>query len=144
MSVWWLVRFFHVGAAILWVGGQLALSLIVRPAAATTLAPEDRTALFVEAGRRFGRVATLALMPVLLASGLALAWHRGVTLGSFTRPGYGSILGTKVVLALVSFGLAALHGLVATRGEATSTRWVGIAGVAVSSLVVLLAVSLVP
>lgn len=143
-SVWWILRFLHVGAAILWVGGQLALTLVVRPAAAITLDDEARTELFVEAGRRFGRLATLALMPVLLATGLALAWHRGVQLASLGRPGYGTILGTKIVLAFVSFGLAAVHGVAAGRSSPGVARVVGIAGALVSLVVVLLATALVP
>lgn len=141
---WSLVRFLHVTAAILWVGGQLTLSLVVRPAAADTLDGDRRREFFTAAGRRFGRVSTVILMPVLLATGLALASHRGVTFGALALPGYGVTLGIKIVLAFVSFGLAAAHGIIATRGHTAGSRFLGIAGALVSVAVVLLATSLVP
>lgn len=139
-----MIRFLHVGAAILWVGGQLALSLVVRPAAVETLETEARGVLFTAAGRRFGRIATMALMPLLLASGIALAWHRGVNLGALARPGYGSTLAVKIGIALASFVLAGVHGIAATRASSSVSRAVGIAGAVVSLAVVLVATSLVP
>lgn len=106
LSAWATVRFLHVLSAVLWVGGQLTLSLIVRPAAVRALDAEQRSDLFTLAGTRFARLSTLLLIPVLLGSGLALAWHRGVDFGMLTLPGYGLTLGIKITLALVSLALA--------------------------------------
>lgn len=142
MSIWTVIRFLHVSSAIIWVGGQLTLSLVVRPAAAA-VGLEERSELFTEAGRRFGRIALIGLMPLLLSTGLALAFHRGVTFGALARPGYGSTLGAKVAFALVSFGLAAAHGVAATR-TGGAARAVGLAAAVVSLIVVALATSLVP
>ena len=143
ISVWAIVRFLHVISAVLWVGGQLTLSLIVRPAAVTALDAERRSELFTLAGTRFARLSTLVLMPMLLGSGLALAWHRGVDFGMLTLPGYGLMLGVKITLAFVSLALAVLHGIVVSR-QGGVARAIGIAGLAVSVTVVLLATSLVP
>jgi hypothetical protein len=41
----------------------------------------------LRAARRFGNLANIALLPLLLVTGTALAWHRGVTFGSSTSPG---------------------------------------------------------
>lgn len=42
---WWsLVRFAHVTGAVLWVGGQLALSLVILPLARRLLPRSPRTA----------------------------------------------------------------------------------------------------
>jgi uncharacterized membrane protein len=143
-SVWPVVRFVHLVAAILWVGGQLTLALVVRGALESTIEdPAGRTAVFIEAGRRFGRIATLVLIPVLLASGIALMWHRGVDLGVFALPGYGTTLGVKIVLALASFVLAGVHGVIAVRGNRRMSRAVGITGAVVSLVVVYLAAALV-
>lgn len=145
MVSWWtVVRFAHVISAVLWVGGQLTLSIVVRRAAADTLEDRSRTELFERMGRVFGRIATFALMPVLLGSGLALIYHRGVALEAFTVGSYGQILTAKVLLAFVSFALAAIHGVVATRGSNRASRLVGIGGGVVSVVVVLLATALVP
>ena len=143
-SVWPAVRFVHLVAAILWVGGQLTLALVVRGAVESGIEDRDRrTAVFVEAGRRFGRIATLVLIPLLLASGIALAWHRGVDLGVFALPGYGTALGVKIALAFVSFVLAGVHGFIAMRGNRRMSRILGMVGLVVSLVIVYLAAALV-
>ena len=143
-DVWTIVRFLHVGSAILWVGGQLTLSLVVRPVAAGLFDPDTRVDLVTALGARFGRIATVGLIPTLLASGLSLAYHRGVTLAALSLPGYGTVLGVKIFLALISFALAAAHGMAAVHASAAAVRAVAIAGATVSLAVVGLAVSLVP
>lgn len=143
-DLWTLVRFLHVTAAILWVGGQLTLSLLVRPVAGRLFDENTRRLLISALGGAFGRLAALGLIPVLLATGIALIHHRGVTLGYLGTAGYGSTLTAKIFLALVSFGLATVHGMTAGRASTTAARWVGIAGSAVSVAVVALAVRLVP
>lgn len=50
----------------------------------------------------------------------------------------------KIALALVSFGLAAVHGMTAIRSSSRTVRMVGVTGLVVSLTVVALAVSLVP
>lgn len=142
---WWsLVRFAHVLSAVLWVGGQLTLSIVVRRAAVETLEDETRSTLFTTVGRSFGRMANFVLMPVLLGTGLALIYHRGVDIGALSVGSYGQILTVKIILAFVSFGLAALHGAMATRASAGASRAIGITGGLVSVVVVLLATALVP
>src|SRR5690606_28261362 len=123
---------------------QLTLSLIVRPVTTRLMDDESRRELVSALGSRFGRTAAVGLAPLLLASGLALTYHRGVTFGAFTMGGYGTTLGIKIVLALVSFGLAAAHGMTAVRSSSRAVRIVGMTGTIVSLLVVVLAVSLVP
>ncbi len=141
---WTVVRFFHVGAAILWVGGQLTLSLVVRPVSARLMDDAARRHLVSALGSRFGRLATFGLIPILLGSGLALAYHRGVTLAGLASPGYGTALSVKIALALSSFGLAAIHGMTAVRSSAGAARTIGVTGAVVSVAVVAVAVSLVP
>ena len=145
MSVtWWsLVRFVHVLAAMGWVGGQLLLSAVVLPVLRHRLDPEVRAPLVRATATRFAVVANVALLPVLLASGIALAWHRGVTLGTFDDPGYGRLLGIKLVLVVISIGLAAVHGVLATSRPRTA-RPLGIAGLASSMGIVVFATALVP
>jgi putative copper export protein len=141
---WWsLVRFVHVLAAMGWVGGQLLLSAVVLPVLRGRLEPEVRGPLVRATATRFAVVANVALLPVLLASGIALAWHRGVTLGTFDEPGYGRLLGIKLVLVVVSIGLAAVHGVLATSRPRTA-RPLGIAGLASSMAIVVFATALVP
>lgn len=118
--------------------------MILRPAASETLGEEPRRQLFLAAGRRFARISTVALAPILLATGLALTYHRGVRMKSFLISSYAMTLGWKIGLAMVSFALAAAHGWAATRAGASTVRVVGITGVLVSIGVVITAAALVP
>ncbi len=141
--MWSLVRFLHVVAAMVWVGGQLLLSGVVLPVLRSHLDAETRAPLVGATARRFAAVANIVVLPVSLATGLALAWHRGVALESFSRPGYGRLLSIKLVLVLVAVVMAALHGVLAGRdpGKARSTA---IGALGASLLVVVFATALVP
>ncbi|HLU32152.1 MAG TPA: hypothetical protein VK088_10350 [Acidimicrobiia bacterium] len=143
-DIWWIARFLHVASAVVWVGAQLTLSLLVRPVLVQRFDQARRIEVSTALGARFGRFSSFVLIPVLLASGLALIYHRGVTFGLLGSAGYGTTLATKIVLALVSFGLAIAHGMVAARSSARAIRIIGIVGVVISLAVVALATSLVP
>jgi hypothetical protein len=102
---WALVRFAHVAGAALWVGGQLALSLVILPLARRLLAPDTKDRFTAEAGRRFGMLTGALFLPVQLGTGLAMAWHKGVTWASLAEPGHGRTLAVKLALfALVTAG----------------------------------------
>jgi putative copper export protein len=140
---WSLVRFVHVVAAMGWVGGQLLLSGVVFPVLRAQLGPAERTPLVRATARRFALVANIVLLPTLIATGIALAWHRGVTFGSFDDPGYGRLLGIKLVLVATSVALAAVHGVLAM-SRPRLARPMAIAGVASSLAIVVFATALVP
>lgn len=143
VSGWSLIRFVHVLAAMGWVGGQLLLSTVVLPVLRQQLEPALRGPLIRQTATRFAFVANTTLLPLLLVTGVALAWHRGVTLGTFDQGGYGRLLGIKLVLVVVSVALAASHGIVASRRPRTA-RPLGIAGLASSIAIVVFATALVP
>lgn len=143
VSGWSLVRFLHVLAAMGWVGGQLLLSVVVLPVLRAALPPELRGPVIRQAAQRFAVVANAVLLPVLLVTGITLAWHRGVTLGSLDDAGYGRLLGTKLVLVLMSIVLAAVHGMIALRNPRRA-RPLAIAGLATSIGIVVFATALVP
>lgn len=143
VSGWSLIRFVHVLGAMGWVGGQLLLSIVVLPVLRQHLEPALRGPLIRQTATRFAVVANTTLLPLLLVTGVALAWHRGVTLGTFNDGGYGRLLGIKLVLVVVSVALAAVHGIVATRRPRTA-RPLGIAGLASSIAIVVFATALVP
>jgi putative copper export protein len=145
MSVdgWSLVRFAHVLAAMAWVGGQLLLSFVVLPALRGALQPSVLGPVIRATAMRFAVLANVVLLPTLLATGIALAWHRGVTFGSFDDPGYGRLLGIKLAFVVASVGLAAVHGVVATR-QPRRARPLAHAGLASSVAIVVFATALVP
>jgi putative copper export protein len=143
VNTWSLVRFVHVTAAMGWVGGQLLLSGVVLPVLRRHLGPELRAPLVHATARRFALLANVALLPALLASGLALAWHRGVTMDSFSSPGYGRLLAIKLTLVVLSIVLAAAHGIVASR-RPRGSRPLAVTGLGVSLGIVVFATALVP
>jgi uncharacterized membrane protein len=66
-----LMKFFHVLAAITWLGGVSFMLFALRPAAAELMAPPQRLPLIAQVLHRFFRVVWPAI-GVLLLSGLAM------------------------------------------------------------------------
>lgn len=137
------LRFLHVLAAIGWVGGQLLLSLVVLPVLRRSLDPATREELVRSTARRFGFLLLGGFLPLAVVTGVALAFHRGVTLGSFGQPGYGRLLAAKIVLVVVMVAIGGVHGVLAARSPGAA-RVLGVAGLATSLAVVFLATALVP
>jgi putative copper export protein len=144
ITVWALVRFVHVVLAMAWVGGQLLLSLLVLPVLRRRLDAATRAPLTREVGIRFGVFTVAVFLPLQVLTGLAPAAHRGVTLRSLAAPGYGRILGAKVVLFAVVLLVSGAHGVAVGRGQDRLARLLGIATLLGSVGVVLLATALVP
>jgi putative copper export protein len=143
VSPWSLIRFLHVLAAMGWVGGQLALSAVVLPVLRRRLSPRQRGPLVRETALRFAAVANMALLPMLVVTGVALAWHRGVTPASLNDPGYGRTLAIKLVFVVLSVLLAGAHGFIAVQ-HPKRARPLAIAGLASSVVIVVFATALVP
>lgn len=142
VGLWSLVRFAHVAGAALWVGGQLALSLVVLPLARHLLAPDAKDRFTAAAGRRFGLLTGAVFLPVQLGTGWAMAWHRGVTWASLAEPGYGRTLATKLALFVVVMLAAAGHGIAHAGGRAALARALAVVSLVGSLGVVLLATAL--
>ena len=143
LTGWSLVRFVHVLSAMCWVGGQLTLSLLVLPALRAGLDPDLGRPIVRKTATRFGLVANVVLLPVLLGTGLALAAHRHVGWSTLAEGGYGRLLSIKLTLVLVSIALAGVHGVLASR-QAAGARAVALASLASSVGVVVFATALVP
>lgn len=139
---WSLVRFAHVAGAALWVGGQLALSLVVLPLARRLLAPDAKDRFTAEAGRRFGMLTGALFLPVQLGTGIAMAWHKGVTWASLAEPGYGRTLAAKLALFVLVMAAAAGHGIAHARHRAGPARALAVVSLVGSLGVVLLATAL--
>jgi uncharacterized membrane protein len=138
------VRFVHVLSAMVWVGGQLLLSLLVLPVLRRRLDAASRVLLTREVGVRFGIFTVAVFLPLQIASGIALAAHRGLTVSDLAQPGYGRTLGEKVTLFAAVLLISGLHSVAVGRGQDRLVRVVGIATLLGSVGVVLLATTLVP
>ncbi|MGW0810591.1 hypothetical protein [Nonomuraea sp. NPDC002799] len=142
MTWWTVVRFLHVLGAALWVGGQLAVSLVVLPLARRLLDERRRGEMLNAVGRRFGLITVAAFLPVQLATGVALAWHKGVTWAALAEPGYGRILAAKLLLFCAVMAMAGLHGWATGAGRPLLARSMAISSLIGSLGVVLLATAL--
>lgn len=98
MDTWTLIRFLHLLAMALFVGGQLVLVAAIVPAARR----QPDSTLMPSVARRFGVVSLIALA-VLVATGIAMAGH-------FGRWADGT-LQLKLTLLVVVGLLLALHAL---------------------------------
>ncbi|MGW0207121.1 hypothetical protein ACWDZ8_15385 [Streptomyces sp. NPDC003233] len=141
-SLWSLVRFLHVTGAVLWVGGQLALTLVVLPLARRMLSAEARDRFAADAGRWFGLLTGTVFLPVQPGTGWAMAWHKGVTWASLAEPGYGRTLATKLGLFVLVMLAAAGHGVAYSKGRAELARALAVVSLVGSLGVVLLATAL--
>ena len=90
-------------------------------------------------GRAFGVATTTVLLPLLVVSGLLLAWHHGVRLRTLETTTYGIVLAVKMALVVAVFALGAVHGIVARRRSPVLSRGIALATLALSVLIVLLA-----
>lgn len=144
LDEWALVRFLHVVGAITWLGGQLAISAMVLPVARRWLDATDRAAVMQALGIRFGKLTITALIPVQVVTGVALAWHKGVTIASLAEPGYGRTLAGKLVAFVLVMLAAGLHGWAkaAGPGRAGLARALAISSLIGSFVIVLLATAL--
>ena len=138
------MRFVHVLSAMVWVGGQLLLSLLVLPVLRRRLDAASRAPLTREVGVRFGIFTVAIFLPLQIASGIALAAHRGLTVPDLAEPGYGRTLGEKVTLFAVVLLISGVHGMAVGRGQDRLARVLAIATLLGSVGVVLLATALVP
>ncbi len=142
IDVWTIVRFLHIIGAILWIGGQMTFALVVTPALKQVEEGDERVfAVQTAVARRFGNVVSWVGIPVQLATGFALSF-RVFDLGKGTIPAYGFWLGFKIILFLAAIIIAAVHGIMASRGVSGRTRLLADTGMVVSFGILLIAVTL--
>jgi uncharacterized membrane protein len=143
MLGWWsLVRFVHVVSAMVWVGGQLTISAMLLPVVRRTLDLDGRASVLTGVGRRFGRFTVAVFIPLQVSSGIALAWHKGVTIPSLADPGYGRTLAAKLVAFVLVMLAAGVHGWAMGTRRQTLARALAIASLVGSLAIVLLATAL--
>jgi len=143
MLGWWsLVRFAHVVSAMVWVGGQLTISSMLLPVVRRHVEPAMRGWLLSEVGRRFGKFTIGLFLPVQVGTGVALAWHKGVTISSLADPGYGRTLAAKLVAFVLVMIAAGAHGWAMADGRRVLARSLAIASLVGSLVIVLLATAL--
>ena len=119
------------------------MSLLVLPVLRADIDADIGRPIVRKTATRFGLVANVVFLPVLLGTGLALAAHRHVGWSTLSGDGYGRLLSIKLALVVVSIALAGLHGVLASR-RTRGARPVALAGLATSVGIVVFATALVP
>jgi uncharacterized membrane protein len=109
--VWALVRWVHLVAMAIWLGGQLFLFLVVRPVLRSQLDRPTQTQLTAAFGRRDSPLAWISLIVAIL-TGFAIGEHRGVAWSALVSfpSAYGTILIMKTTLVALILVLTLLHG----------------------------------
>jgi uncharacterized membrane protein len=101
------VHWLHLMAAVLWVGGTLATSLVVHPVLRGRLGDPQRAAVYAELGRRLSRL-QWGTWTVLLGTGLWKLWGLRHAPEVFSGP-FGRVLAVKLLLVAGMVELSLLH-----------------------------------
>lgn len=92
-----LILFFHLAAAIFWIGGMAFMVLALRPVIAQQLAPPQRLPLLGAVLARFFAVVAASIV-VLLATGVPMLLESGM---AKAPPGWHAMLGLGLAMMLV-------------------------------------------
>ena len=92
-----LILFFHLAAAIFWLGGMAFMVMALRPVLAEQLAPPQRLLLIAAVLRRFFTVVAVSIA-VLLATGLPMLLETGM---ARAPPGWHVMLGLGLAMMLL-------------------------------------------
>lgn len=144
--MWSIVRFAHLISAAVWVGGLLVFTLIVEPKVNSEPGIEKEVAsnLIARAGKTVGIILMAVLLPVLIGTGIALMARRGVGATDLLARPYGKILFAKLTLLIIVVALAGAHGIASSTGRKELSRFLSLATLMLSVLILLLAAALVP
>ena len=91
------IKFFHLAAAIVWLGGMALVILALRPAAIACLAAPERLALMSEVLRRFFSLVWISVA-LILASGF---WMLSMTDMKLAPKGWHAMSGLGLLMCLI-------------------------------------------
>jgi copper resistance protein D len=106
--LYFFLTWFHLLAAIAWIGGMIFLSLVLAPLVRSRKAAPEFMALFRSAARRFRLIVWIA-MALLLSTGPLLLHERGLSL--LEPSGWPHIVRVKLGLVGILFLVTGLHDL---------------------------------
>ena len=105
------VLWFHLLAAIVWIGGMLFLALVLIPSLQGLEDSKLRSQLVHLVGRRFRTVGWIAI-GVLITTGILNVIRLGVSPIALLGTRFGTILGLKLALVSVMIVLSGVHDFI--------------------------------
>ena len=115
MEIFWLfIRWIHVIAAVVWIGGNLILAMVIVPYFRQNLPPVKRIQLLTQIGKRFEPI-VWGCVGILFFTGIANIFDAiglGSSSGSETINAFMRTLLIKLILFIALLILTALHGFV--------------------------------
>jgi len=109
-----IALFFHILAAMLWIGGMLFLVLVLVPFLRTIPDPARKLEIYDIVGRRFSMWGWVALGILILTGPVILYYLHGVAPLDLLKPAtytatFGAILGFKLIFVMMAIAISAFH-----------------------------------
>lgn len=113
MEILWLfIRWIHVMAAVVWIGGNLVLAMVIVPYFRQNLLPVKRIQLLTQIGKRFEPI-VWGCVGILFFTGMGNIFNSiDFTSGSTMIGPFMRILSIKVILFVVLLILTGVHSFV--------------------------------
>ena len=112
--IWLFIRWMHVMAAVIWIGGNLILAMVIVPYFRQNLPPVQRIQLLTQIGKRFEPI-VWGCVGVLFFTGIANIFEAiGIDLSSGSE-GINTFMRTlfiKLILFIALLILTALHSFI--------------------------------
>lgn len=108
ITIWALIRWIHLLAAIAWIGGQLFILLVLLPVMRSAMPPIERTLLFARVGERYGTLSWIALS-ILVVTGVLNGERRHIAWTELMNSDYGRKLALKLLFVAVVIVITLVH-----------------------------------
>ena len=105
-----LVLWFHIVAAVIWIGGNLVMAMVVVPYFKRSVSPVERIKILSQIGRRFEPIVWGCVL-VLIFSGLLNIFFSTPDLAGLTGAFMRTLL-IKLLLVIILIFLTAIHSFV--------------------------------
>lgn len=108
ITIWAVIRWVHLLAAMAWIGGMLFILLVLLPIMRGALPPNERIVLFARVAERYGVLSWVSLS-ILVVTGFLNAEHRGVLWSHLLDSPYGRTLALKLLLVGIVIVITFVH-----------------------------------
>lgn len=109
-TIWSVIRWIHLLAAIAWIGGMLFIVLVLMPVLRSALPTTERTLLFARVGRRYGTLSWISLT-LLVVTGFLNGERRGIRWTHLLDSDYGQTLALKLLLVAIVIVITLIHAI---------------------------------